>query len=404
MPSILIIHNEYSSRGGEESVVAFQKQLLEAHGHKVVLYTRKYAEMKKWILGKYWGTVTSIFNPKSLRDLKKIIEKEKPDIALVHNLFPVISPAVIPFLKRKKIRVFQIVHNYRLLCPIGLCYHNGKICEKCTTKGREWNCVINRCNGAVLSSFSYFLRAYITRKLGYYHHIDTFLALTHFQKNKLIANGFDANKIKVLPNSFLTKNTGTEKPEPFPVPASADAIGFIGRLTIEKGFWDFIEIAKKMPHQQFIVAGDHSKITDRLAEMQPLPNVNFLGLLTPEQLPNFYKKCKAILFLSKWYEGFPMILLESMNYGVPAIVYNLAAMPEIIENEKEGFVVDTGDLETIIKKINLLFSNQELYQKLSARCIQKFLEHYTPEKYYARLMELFLSNHNEKNLSYTKYP
>jgi glycosyltransferase involved in cell wall biosynthesis len=383
MKTILLIHNEYSSRGGEESVVAFQKQLLEEHGHKVILYTRKYEEMKKWLFGKYWGTFTSIFNPKSRRDLKRIIEKEKPDIALLHNLFPIISPSIIPFLKRKKIKVFQVVHNYRLLCPIGLCYHKGEICEKCTGKGREWNCVKNRCNGGLMSSFSYFLRTFITRKSGYYNHVDSFLALTNFQKNKLIANGFDANKIKVLPNSFQTNQKNVRCLQE----VDGTAIGFIGRLTFEKGFFDFIEVAKKMPEQQFIVAGDNSKIENIPTNELP-QNITFLGLLSANQVPEFYSRCKVILFLSKWYEGFPMILLESMSYGVPVIVYNLAAMPDIIENEKEGFVVEMGDFETIVEKVNLLFQDKDLYQKLSCQCIKKFSEQYTPAKYYERLMEI----------------
>lgn len=386
--TILIIHNEYSTRGGEESVVAFQKQLLEMYGNKVILYTRKYEEMKKWIFGKYRGVFTSIFNPKSRRDLKKIIEIEQPDTALLHNLFPIISPSIIPFLKRKKIKVFQIVHNYRMLCPIGLFYHNAEICEKCTGKRREWNCVKNRCNGGFLSSVSYCIRAFATRKLGYYNHVDFFLSLTHFQKNKLVANGFNANKIKVLPNSFITNNAANDKQVASFTSTPADAIGFIGRLSYEKGFLDFIEIAKQMPQYQFIVAGDNTEIY--LTETKPPQNVKFLGLITADQLPNFYKGCKVVLFLSKCYEGFPMILLESMSYGVPAVVYNLAAMPEIIENEKEGFVVEQRDFATIVEKINLLFQNKDLYQKLSSQCIEKFSEYFAHEKYYNQLM-LFLT-------------
>jgi glycosyltransferase involved in cell wall biosynthesis len=384
----LIIHNEYSIRGGEESVVAFQKQLLEAHGHKVILYTRKYEEMKKWLFGKYWGTFTAIFNPKSRRDLKKIIEKEKPDVALLHNLFPIISPSIIPFFKRKNIRVLQIVHNYRLLCPTGLFYHNGEICEKCTGKWREWNCVKNRCNGGLLGSFSFFLRAFFTRKFGYYNDVDLFLALTNFQKNKLVANGFDADKIKVLPNSYQPNNKMKRSQSEVEASKSNYAIGFIGRLTFEKGFLDFIEMAQRMPQQQFIVAGDHSKTMNSFPTVQIPPNITFLGLLSAEQLPEFYNTCKVVLFLSKLYEGFPMILLESMSNGVPVIVYNLAAMPEIIENEKEGFVVEISDFEAIVKKVNLLFQDDTLYKKLSANCIKKFTEYYTPEKYYERLMEI----------------
>ena len=389
--TILIIHNEYSFRGGEESIVKFQKQLFEAHENKVILYIRKYDEMKKWLFGKFWGTFTSIFNPKSLRELNVIIEKEKPDIVLLHNLFPIISPSIIPFLKRKNVKVFQMVHNYRTLCPIGIFYQKGEICEKCTTKWREWNCVKNCCTGTFLSSISYFVRAFITRKLGYYNHVDLFLSLTQFQKNKLIENGYNSSKIKLLPHCLNVSDVKTDI-----LSDKVDAIGFIGRLTEEKGFLDFIEIAKKIPYRQFIVAGDNSKILNNLKLSELPENISFEGFLTQEQIPNFYKRCKVILFLSKLYEGFGLIMIESMSYGIPVIVYNLAAMPEIIENEKEGFVVNKGDFETISEKINLLFQNNDLFQKISNQCLKKFSEKYTSEKYYDNFLNI-CNNQNNGN-------
>ena len=119
---ILIIHNYYSQRGGEETVVEFQKQLFDKNGDQVQLYTRNYAEMKKWWLGKMGGTFTSIFNYRSRRELNQVIEEFKPDIAILHNLYPIISPSIIPFLSKKGVKVVQVLHNYRLFCPIGIFY------------------------------------------------------------------------------------------------------------------------------------------------------------------------------------------------------------------------------------------------------------------------------------------
>jgi glycosyltransferase involved in cell wall biosynthesis len=143
-----------------------------------------------------------------------------------------------------------------------------------------------------------------------------------------------------------------------------------------------------MPHQRFIVAGEYSKILNSSLSIELPTNITFTGLLSSDQLPEFYKKCRVILFLSKWYETFGMILIESMSYGVPVMVYNLAAIPEIIENEREGFVIEMGDMHAIIEKINLLFQNNDLYQELSMRCVKKFTKHYTSARYYDRLMEI----------------
>ncbi|HQQ21686.1 MAG TPA: glycosyltransferase family 1 protein, partial [Bacteroidales bacterium] len=174
---VLIIHNYYSQRGGEETVVEFQKQLFEKNGDQVQLYTRNYAEMEKWWLGKIGGTFTSIYNSRSRKELAQVIEEFKPDMAILHNLYPIISPSIIRFLSKKGVKVVQVLHNYRLFCPIGLFFVNNKICHKCLGKGREWNCTHNRCNGGWLESLSYSIRAYFVRKLRYFHKVDHFLAL-----------------------------------------------------------------------------------------------------------------------------------------------------------------------------------------------------------------------------------
>ena len=67
--NFLIVHNYYSAQGGEESVVEFQKKLLEEKGHQVELYTRNYHEMKNWKFGKMGGMFTSVYNKKSFDDV-----------------------------------------------------------------------------------------------------------------------------------------------------------------------------------------------------------------------------------------------------------------------------------------------------------------------------------------------
>ena len=202
--NILIIHNIYSSVGGEENVVIFQKQLLESKGHNVKIYSREYNEMNSWLFGKVWGTFTSIYNSRSKRDLNKIIKDFSPQVVILHNLLPIISPSIIPFLNHKGIKIWQIVHNYRLLCPIGIFFSKGKICEKCLNFGREWNCLKNNCTGNYIASFSLSFRTFFIRKMKYYCYVDTFYTLSLFQKQKLIDNGISKDKIKFIKNHCHT--------------------------------------------------------------------------------------------------------------------------------------------------------------------------------------------------------
>ncbi|MGL4909124.1 MAG: glycosyltransferase family 4 protein [Bacteroidales bacterium] len=378
--NILIIHNQYSARGGEETMVEFQKNLLEHKGHKIILYTRHYNEMKKWRLGIFGGMFTAIYNPRSIQDLKKIIAEEKLDLAILHNLLPIISPAIIPFLKKKGIKTIQVLHNYRLLCPIGLFYIKDTICEQCTTKGREWHCFKNRCNGSILASASFAIRNYLIRKLKYFRSIDIFLALSNFQKQKLQKNGFEKAHFAMLPNAIIPKF----KDEDINL-ENKTYVGFVGRLTKEKGIFDFIEVAKRMPHIEFRIAGNKTHI---LEDIDIPSNLHFEGFLSAKELKLFYQKAKLIFFPSHLYEGFPMILLEAFDAGTPIIAYNFSVMPEIIENEKQGFIVERGNVAEASQKIDLLFKNPSLYQQISLNCRAKFAQKYTAEVYYKQLMKI----------------
>ena len=380
---ILIIHNNYSQQGGEESVVAFQQKLLEENQHQVYLYVRDYNEMKHWWFGRIGGTFSALYNPRSIRDLKKIITKFQPEAAILHNLFPIISPAIIPFLKKNKVRTIQILHNYRLLCPIGIFYTKNQICEKCTGKGREWHCLLNRCNGGSLfKSLSYTIRNIVARKFNYFGTIEKFVALSNFQKNKLVLNAFDKSKITVIPNSFFpnfVENTDFSK---------RDFIGFVGRLDREKGIFDFIQLADLMPEYQFRVAGKQTKVLENVTVPE---NLKFVGLLDAIQLRDFYTRSKVIIFPSRLYEGFPMTLLEAFSNKTPVITYNLSVMPEIVENGKEGFVVDIGDIYTMRERIEILFQEEKLWTEISENAREKFMNQYNTQSYYLQLMSVINS-------------
>lgn len=373
----IIIHNNYSVRGGEEVVVEFQKNLLEKHGHEVVLYSRSYSEMETWALGKFGGMFTSVFNFRSLRDLKRLCNRHKFDAALIHNVFPIISPAVIPFLRRKGIRVLQVVHNYRLFCPIGTFYRRGEICEACLHTGREWNCFRNRCTGGVLASFSFAAKFWLVRLLGYYRSVDRFLCLNRRQAGLLSQYMKADKKTVLLPNAV--GNSGKECDDA----SKRRFVSFVGRLEEEKGFPDFLRIAEKMPEYEFRVAGAYTE-----GSIADLPkNVTLCGFLRGAELDGFYAESRVVLFLSKWYEGFGLVAAEAMKCGTPVVVYDISVASDIVEEEKSGFVVPTGDIDTVVERVKILFEDKDLFERFSAAAKQRVEEEYSAERYYERLMK-----------------
>lgn len=93
--NILIVHNYYQISGGEDTVVANEKKMLEKHGHKVSLYSRSNVELKQMSkLQKVFLPITTVFNPKTYKEIKNLIRQESIEIVHVHNTLIVIVMAL----------------------------------------------------------------------------------------------------------------------------------------------------------------------------------------------------------------------------------------------------------------------------------------------------------------------
>lgn len=172
--NILIVHNYYQIPGGEDTVVANEKKLLEENGHKVVLYSRNNYELKEMsTLQKVMLLFTTVFNPRTYRDIKHLIKTERIDIIHVHNTLNLISPAVYYAARAMKVPVVQTVHNFRLLCPGATFYRDGHICEDCVLKGLM--CPVN----SRLQTLACVISTKIHRMTGIYGKIN-YICLTEF--------------------------------------------------------------------------------------------------------------------------------------------------------------------------------------------------------------------------------
>ena len=381
----LIIHNRYSRAGGEEHVVAFQRQLLERSGHRVVVYERSHDEVRRWRFGRFAALFSALCNRRSVRDVRTLVREERPDVAIVHNLFPVVSAAVLPVLKRSGVRVLMTLHNYRLVCPTGLFYTRGLPCERCGRGGREWNCLRNRCEGSVKGSFGYALRGWWSRKRGYFsRNVDRFLALSAFQRDRLSGyTGIPAERFAVVPNGI----------DPAAMPEPSDGarragrryIAFAGRLSREKGIDLLFEAARRLPELEFRVAGERAEGY----ELPDIPaNVRLLGRLDRRELADFYTGAAAAVLTSRWYEGFPLAVIEAMYYGTPVVVPEWAGLPEIVGGGQCGALYAPGEAAALAAALVRLTSDPERAAAMGERGRERVAERYNADSYGRALLEI----------------
>lgn len=378
---ILFIHNAYGKYCGEEAVVDAQIALLQDNGYKVHAYIRSSVELEQMHFGKVRSFFTGLYNAEAIKEIKQLIKEIKPDIVHVHNLYPLISPAVLSVLYRLGIPIVMTVHNYRLLCPNGLFFTNGEVCERCIGAGKELHSIIHNCELSMPKSLGYALRNFLARiSRNYLDNVDAFLCLTEFQRKKLIEGGYAAEKCKVLPNFIDIE-------EIVAVDHQREFVLFVGRLNSQKGFDVIINAASMLPSVTFKIAGKGD--SSYLKKLNIPNNVILLGSCNKDQMHDLYKKAFVLVFSSRSYEGFPMVFLEAMGNRVPIIAPNMAGYPEIVEDGRTGLLFEPGNAKVLASAIQQLVTSTELATQLAEEAFKKLKLQYSSDVYYKRLVEVY---------------
>lgn len=377
---ILLVHNNYGKYSGEEAVVDKMSHIFSEHGHEVCFYRSTTEGSRESLFGKIKGFLYGIYSPVGVRGLRETLEREKPDIVNVHNLYPFISPAALFECKRMKIPIVMTVHNFRLICPTGLFMRNGKPCEVCLERGNEWGCIQYNCEHSYFKSVGYTLRNVYARWTGAYkNNVRTFACITEFQRKKLIEAGFDKNKIIVIPNSI-------DIPLKYET-TFGSYVAYIGRLSYEKGYDLLVEIARKYLEIQFCFAGAKREDTNIAFPK----NVQLMGYLKGKDLEHFIKNARLVVIPSRCYEGFPMAILEAAQFGKPCVCPDHGGFTEIIGKGENtiGRLFEPNNLNDLEKQILALWNQPVLVEELGQKAYEKLQKEYSSEVVYNKWNELF---------------
>ena len=379
---ILIVHNDYGKYSGEEAVVDKMASMLRAHMHDVVFYRLSSEGSRDSLAGQIKGFLYGIYSPEGVRGMRNILIREKPDIVNVHNLYPFISPAALFECKKVGIPVVMTVHNFRLICPTGLFMRNGLPCESCLQKGNEWNCIRYNCEKSLLKSVGYALRNAYARWTGAYSkNVDAFACITNFQKIKLTEAGYSLGKIHVIPNFIDNCNYSFSS-------INGDYVAYSGRLSKEKGIDLIFEVARRHPEIAFKFAGE---IRDQDLKDNIPANCHLLGFLSGKKLESFYNNARFFIMASKWYEGFPMSILEAASFGKPTIGPDHGGFTEIIGagDNAIGKLFTPNNVDDLEKTIVELWNNKSEIEELGEKAFRKLKNEYSSEVIYKKWEDLF---------------
>lgn len=228
-------------------------------------------------------------------------------------------------------------------------------------------------------------------------HASAIILLTDFMKNKFKA--WPEEKIFAIPNGIdacsLTNLNRESIRNELSINNNEHILLFVGRLNAVKGVNYLVSAMKTIHdtdrHSRLLIVGNDQgqrKILDDLITKLHLEdNICFIEETSHENVFR-YMMASDIFVLPSISEGFPLVLLEAMSCGLPIIVSNIGGMSEIIQDNRNGFLVQVGDPEDIAEKALLLLKNEDLRKKFSGNNLAE-VKKYTWENIVSQFEQIY---------------
>jgi glycosyltransferase involved in cell wall biosynthesis len=199
----------------------------------------------------------------------------------------------------------------------------------------------------------------------------------------MIHNGIDQDLFSPDKKNHASEGFDTNKP----------VVLFSGRFIALKGINILIKAMRQVISEtrdvHFAFAGPEANMKwVRMFEHEGIPPhiYSFLGYIPHAEMPEIYSN-SSIFVLPSLIESFPFSILEAMSSGSAVIASNVGGVPEIIDDEVDGLLVQPGNPEILAKKILFLLDNESETKKLSKKAREKILGEFTSE---------IMSNRTEK--------
>lgn len=384
---ILQINNSYSKVGGAESVFFNTIALLRQNGHEVVPFSLKSSKNfdtkdSHYFVDKLKPMHNKLFSFTAQKKIAELIDKEKPDIAHVHNIIGGLTFSILPVLRKMGVPIIATIHDFRLLCPAFI-FINGKkeVCEKCKG-GKYYNCIINRCSpeGLIRSSLiaaeSYF-RDYF---YPFSKYINAFIFVSKFVQNKFLESNPGLRDKSYLVYNFTSRmNLNSEKGTYFL---------YFGRLAREKSLFTLLEAFQLVPRLNLKIIGEGD--LKKELEIKKSLNVELLGHKTGDELIDKIKNASFTIASSECFETNSMVTLESYSLGKPVIGSDIGAISELIIDGKTGFLYEPKNSRELSNILNRC-SEMDLasYRKLSENAFDFLEQRFSPEQHYSQLIRVY---------------
>ncbi|MEK7158768.1 MAG: glycosyltransferase family 4 protein [Patescibacteria group bacterium] len=399
---ILHVNKFYFPRGGSESYYFSLERLLREFGHEVIPFALSHSKNLPSPWEKYFLPPVDFSSPnfrsgaqaaarifgsrEAVKKSREILWAATPDLVHLQNAYRQMSPSILKVFKERRLPVVWTLHDYYLVCSQLHLFRNGAVCTSCRG-GKHYNATRFRCvDHSRAASFMGTLEQYAASTWKWYERgVDHFIAPSIFLKNLLVEwKRIPAEKISVLPY--------TVDPAAYDVPVVDEGyVLYLGRLSQEKGAQDVLTAAWALRDRPFRIVGTGPQEGELRAfvEKRRMLNVQFLGFLEGRPLVAQMARASVIVVPSRWWENYPMVILEAMMLGKPVIASRMGGIPEMVKDGERGWLFDAGNIEQLREKIRWVMSHPVEAHEVGARAKKWVRATHLPSEHYAQLKKIY---------------
>lgn len=384
---VLMVHNYYRRRGGEDVAFEAEVGLLRSNGCEVLEYCVDSAAVSDWRLA-----ASTLWAQSHYNSLRRLAKTTKPDVVHIHNTFPRLSPAVLHAVADRPL--VHTLPNYRLLCPNGLLFRDGRPCRDCLGKAFAWSGIRQGCYRDNRGATALVATATaLHRLLGSWNKVDVFITPSDAAKSLFVQAGLAAHRIEVkrpvVPDPGVGRGEG----------------GYAlmaGRLDAGKGVGTLLAAwSRRAVRRPLRLVGDGPLLKDVAAAARDNPYITWMGWQESAALRALMRDAVCLIVPSECYETGARVAVEAMACGTPVIAADHGALRDVVIDGQTGLRFRPGDAGDLLAKTERVFADRALRERLRAAARRHYRARFTPKHSFGRLMAIYGRAMDERNLSVT---
>jgi glycosyltransferase involved in cell wall biosynthesis len=370
---VLLAHSFYRLPGGEDRYVREQHELL-ARKHDVALLSRSNADVP----GGVAAAARMTLSPPEEARVRAEVERFGPDVIHLHNPYPALGPSVHRVAAALGVPLVMTVHNFRLRCPNGYMFTEGRRCRRCE-KGAYFNAVLHSCFQSRAQAAGYAASLWVHRfVLRLERAVALFIAPSEFVRARLLDWAIPSDRAVVVRHPTALSATATAEPGSYGL--------YLGRLSSEKGIDLLLHALARAGDPPFKIVGGGPIADDLRASARALGlrRTEFTGHVESSAVPPLLAGARFVALPSRWEEVAGLSALEAMAAGRPLVVADSGGLPELVAGGA-GVAYEPSDVDALARHMARFIEDDAACRAAGERGLAFVGAEFSPERHLERL-------------------